>query len=63
MLRQGMLLMLPLPHRSAKAVDEDDRRACPDIEIGDPLTMDEHGVDRDALDRGAFQRFKIRRDL
>ncbi len=58
-----MLLMLPLPHRSAKAVDENDWRASTDIEIGNPLTMDEHGFDGDALYRGAFQRFKIGRDL
>lgn len=63
MLRQGMLLMFPLPHGSAKAVDEDDWRASTDIEIGYSLTMDENGVDGDAFYRGAFQRFKIGRDL
>lgn len=35
-------------------MNQDDRRAIADIEIRDPLIMDENGLDRDA-----FQRFKI----
>jgi len=62
-LRQGMLLMFPLPHGSAKAMDQDDRWAVADIEIRDPLITDENSFDRDAFDRATFQRFKIRRDL
>ncbi len=62
-LRQGMLLMFPLPHGSAESMDQDDRRAGTDIEIGDPLVMDENGFDRDTFCRGTFERFKIGRDL
>ena len=52
MLRQGMLLMFSLPHGSAEAMDQDDRRAVADIEIRDPLIMNEDGFDRDTFYRG-----------
>lgn len=44
-------------------MDQDDRRPITDIEIRDPLIVDENGFDRDAFYRGTFQRFKIGRDL
>ena len=47
-----MLLIFPLPHGSPEAVDQDDRRACADIQIRDPLIMDEDGFDRHAFYRG-----------
>jgi hypothetical protein len=35
-------------------MDQDDRRAVADIEIRDPLIMDENGLDRDTYYRGSF---------
>ena len=42
---RGNLLIFPLPHGSAEAVDQDDRRALAHIEIGDALAIDLNGLD------------------
>ncbi len=62
-LGQRMLLMFPLPHGSTEAMDQNDRGAGTDIEIRDPLIMDENSFDRNAFYRSTFQCFKIGRDL
>ena len=41
--------MFPSPHRSAEAVNQDDRRAGANIEICDPLIMNGNGFDRDTF--------------
>jgi hypothetical protein len=62
MLRQGLLLMFPLPHGSAESMDQDHRWAGPDIKIGNPLIMDEHCLNRERFNRSACEWLEVGRN-